>query len=184
MKIPRIDACGGTAANLFRLWNDVAADYDLDVSKHAGFARDGAAAIIGRRKSFSQNLTEQNPITYTVHCQVNHLPLNCTDTAKELQHIQDSERGLVKTWRYFLISPLKTEKLHEMQAADIDISKQNMIKACCICWLSHDEAAIAIKAELSAVYATLNYIVSAKKDGAAVEILNAFFFFFTCCTLL
>ena len=70
-----------------------------------------------------------------------------------------------------------------MQAADIDFSKQNMVKACCICWLSHDEAVIAIKAELSAVYATLNYIVSAKKDGAAVGILNAFFFSFICCTL-
>ena len=97
LKISRIDARGAPAANLFRLWNDVAADYYLDVSKHVGFACDGAAAIINRQNSFSQNWTEQNPITFTVHCQVHRLPLACTDAAKELQHIQDSERGLVKT---------------------------------------------------------------------------------------
>ena len=46
-RIRHIDACGATAANLFRLWNEVACDYDLDVSKHIAFACDGAAAMIG-----------------------------------------------------------------------------------------------------------------------------------------
>ena len=46
LDIRHIDACGATAANLFRLWNEVACDYDLDVSKHVAFACDGAAAII------------------------------------------------------------------------------------------------------------------------------------------
>ena len=50
-----------------------------------------------------------------------------------------------------------------------------MVKAYCTRWLSHGEAVIAIKAELFAVYATPNYFVSAKKDRAAVEILNQSF---------
>jgi len=51
-----LDARGATAANLFRLWNDVAADYDLDVSKHVAVACDGAAAMICRRNSLFQKL--------------------------------------------------------------------------------------------------------------------------------
>ena len=51
---------GATAANLFRLWNEVASDYTLDVNKHVALACDGAAAMIGCRNSLSQKLTEQN----------------------------------------------------------------------------------------------------------------------------
>jgi len=52
--IRRIDAHGATAANLFRPWNDVAADYNLDVSRHVAVACDGAAAMIVRRNSVSE----------------------------------------------------------------------------------------------------------------------------------
>ena len=97
LDIRHIDACGPTAANLFRLWNEVACDYDLDVSKHVAFACNGAAAMIGRCNSLSQKLTEQCPAIYTVHCHAHRLALACTDTVKELQHIQDCERGLVQT---------------------------------------------------------------------------------------
>ena len=63
-----------------------------------------------------------------------------TDTVKELQHIQDCERGLVQTWKYFSRSPLKTAKLHEIQAADIDSSKRKLVKTCRTRCLSHGEA--------------------------------------------
>ena len=117
-----IDARGATAANLFRLWNEVAADYGLDVGKHVAIACDGAAAMIGRRNSLSQKVTAQNPITYTVHCHAHRLALACTDTVKGLQLIQDCKRGLVQTWKHFSISPLKTAKLQEMQTTDVDSS--------------------------------------------------------------
>ena len=55
LEIPRVDARGAAAANLFGFWNNVVANYDLDVSQHAGFACEGAAAIINRQYSFSQN---------------------------------------------------------------------------------------------------------------------------------
>ena len=84
LDIRHIDACGAPAANLFRLWNEVACDYDLDVRKHVAFACDGAAAMIGRCNSLSQKLTEQCPATYTVHCHAHRLALACTDTVKEL----------------------------------------------------------------------------------------------------
>ena len=97
LDIHPIDARGATAANLFRLRNEVAADYDLDVSKHVAIACDGAAAMIGRRNSLSQKVTAQNPITYTVHCYAHRLALACTDTVKELEHIRECECGLVQT---------------------------------------------------------------------------------------
>ena len=70
----------------------------LDVSKQVAVACDGAAAMIGRRNSPSRALTEQNPVTYTMHSHAHRLALGCTDTFKELQHMQDCERGLVQTW--------------------------------------------------------------------------------------
>ena len=108
-------------------------------------------------------MTEQCPATYTVHCHVHRLGLACTDTIKELQHIQDCERGLVQIWKYFSRSPLKAAKLHKIQAADVDSSKRKLVKACRARLLSHSEAIKAMKAELSAVYTTLNYFVSTKK---------------------
>ena len=54
----RIDACGATAANLFRLWNEVVSNCNLDVNKYVAFACDEAAAKIGRCNSLSQKLTE------------------------------------------------------------------------------------------------------------------------------
>ena len=145
--------------------------------------------MIGRCNSLSQKLTEQCPATYTAHCHAHRLALACTDTVKELQHIQDCERGLVQTWKYFSRSPLKTAKLHEIQAAGVDSSKRKLVKACRTRWLSHGEAIKAMKAELSAVYTTLNYFASTKKDCTAVGILHLictkhFFFPFTCCILL
>ena len=92
LDICKVDARGATAANLFRLWNEVANDYGLDVNKHVAIACDGAAAMIGRRNSLSQKVTEQNPITYTVHCYAHRLALACTDTVKQLQHIHDCKR--------------------------------------------------------------------------------------------
>ena len=55
LDIRRIDAHGATATNLFRLWKEVADDYSLDVGKHVAIACDGAAAMIGRQNSLSQN---------------------------------------------------------------------------------------------------------------------------------
>ena len=63
-------------------------------------------------------------------------------------------------------------KLHEMQVADFCSSKRKLVQPCRTRWLSHCEALIAMKAELTAVYATLNYFASAKKDGTAVGILH------------
>ena len=117
-------------------------------------------------------MTEQCPATYTAHCHAHRLALACTNTVKELQHIQDCERGLVQTWKYFSRSLLKTAKLHEIQAADVDSSKQKLVKACRTRWLSHGEAIKAMKAELSAVYTTLNYFASTKKDCTAVGIIH------------
>ena len=116
-----------------------------------------------RPLQFSQKLTEQCPATYAVHCHAHCLTLACTDTVKELQHIQDCERGLVPTWKYFSRSPLKTAKLHKIQAGDVDSSKRKLVKACLIRWLSHGEAIKAIKAELSDVYTALNYFASTKR---------------------
>ena len=172
LDIHRIDARGATAANLFRLWNEVAADYGLDVGKHVAIACDGAAAMIGRRNSLSQKVTAQNPITYTVHCHAHRLALACTDTVKGLQLIQDCERGLVQTWKYFSISPLKTAKLQEMQTTDVDSSARKLVKACRTRWLSHGEAVIAMKAQLPAVHATLQYFATEKKDCTAAGILH------------
>ena len=106
MNIRQIDAHGVSAVNLFRLWNEIAIDYNLDVSNHVVIACDRATAMIGCRNSISQKLTKKNPITLTVHCHAYRLTLACTDTVKELQHIQDCKRGLVQTWRFFSISPL------------------------------------------------------------------------------
>ena len=76
--------------------------------------------MIGRCNSLSQKLAKQCPATYTVHCHAHHLDLASTDTLKELQHIHDCEHGLVQTRKYFTRSPLKTARLHEIQAADVD----------------------------------------------------------------
>ena len=70
--------------------------------------------MIGCQNSLSQKLTEQNPIIYTVHCYVHHLALACMDTVKDLSHICDCEPGIVQTWRYFSMSPIKTAKLKEV----------------------------------------------------------------------
>ena len=91
---------------------------------------------------------------------------------KELEHIQKCERGLVQTWKYFSISPLKTAKLKEVQAADGDSSVRKLAKACRTRWLSHGAAVIAMKEEHSAVYTTLNYFASEKKDCTASGILD------------
>ena len=107
-----------------------------------------------------------------MHCHTHHLALACTDTVKELQHIQDCERGLVQTWKYFSRSPLKIAKLHEIQAADVDSSKRKLVEACRTRWLSHGEAIKAMKAELSAGYTTLDNFASTKKDCTAVGILH------------
>ena len=55
--IRQIGAGGATAANLFRLWNEVANDYSLDINQHVAIACVGAAAMIGCRNSLSQKLT-------------------------------------------------------------------------------------------------------------------------------
>ena len=139
--------------------------------------------MIGRRNSLSQKVTEQNPITYTVHCYAHRLALSCTDTVKQLQHIQDCERGLVQTWRYFSVSPLKRAKLKEVQAADVespDRPRRKLVKACRTRWLSHGEAVIALSApehgvehtELSSVCSTLHYFTIEKKDCTAIGILQ------------
>ena len=85
LDIRQIDAHGASVVNLFQLWNKVAIDYNLDVSKHVAIACDGTAAMIGCRNFLSQKLTAQNPITFTAHCYVHRLTLACTDTVKELQ---------------------------------------------------------------------------------------------------
>ena len=95
LDIRQIDAHRASTFNLFRLWNEVAIDYNLDVSKHVVCACDGVAAMIICRNSLSQKLTAQNPITFTAHCYAHCLALACTDAVKELQHIQDCKRGLV-----------------------------------------------------------------------------------------
>ena len=53
LDIRLIDAHEASAVNLFRLWNEVAIDYNLDVSKHVAIACDGAAAMIGCRNFLS-----------------------------------------------------------------------------------------------------------------------------------
>ena len=50
-----------------------------------------------------------------------------------------------------------------MQAADTDSSEENLFKACCTCLLCHGEAVIAMKAELPAVYAGIDYFASAEE---------------------
>ena len=175
LDIRQIGTGGATAANLFRLWNEVASDYTLDVNKHVALACDGAAAMIGCRNSLSQKLTEQNPITYTVHCYAHRLALACTDTVKELSHIRDCERGLVQTWRYFSMSPIKTAKLKEVQASNVEspnVPRRKLVKACRTRWLSHGEAVFALKTEFSSVCATLHYFATEKKDCTAIGILQ------------
>ena len=110
--------------------------------------------------------------SYLVHCHAHRLALACTDTVKKLQHIQDCESGSVQTWKYFSRSPLKRAKLHEIQAADVDSSKRKLVKFCCTHWLSRGKAIKAMKAELSAVYTTLNYFGSTKKVCTAVGIIH------------
>ena len=46
LNIRQRDAHGASAVNLFRLWNEVAIDYNLYVVEHAAIACDGAAAMI------------------------------------------------------------------------------------------------------------------------------------------
>ena len=98
-----------------------------------------------------------------MHCYAHRLALACTDTVKELQHIQDCERGLVQTWKYFSRSPLKTAKLYEIQPADVDSSKAKISQSLPYLLVTHGEAIKTMKAELSAVYATFNYFASTKK---------------------
>ena len=67
LDIRHIDVRGATTANLFQLWIDAAAEYNVDVSKYVAFACEGTAAMIGCRNSLFQKLTEQNPITYIIY---------------------------------------------------------------------------------------------------------------------
>ena len=145
--------------------------------------------MIGRCNSLSPKLTEQCLATYTVHCHAHRLVLACTDTVKELQHIQDCERGLVQTWKYFSRSGLKTAKLHEIQVADIDSSKRKLLNTCRTRWLSHGQAIKAMKAELTAVYITFNYFASTKKTAQqwiffTQFVQSTFCFLYSCCILL
>ena len=55
-----VDARGATATNLLRFWNDVAFDYDHDVSKYVALACGGTAELTCRQNFSSQKLTEQN----------------------------------------------------------------------------------------------------------------------------
>ena len=105
-----------------------------------------------------------------MQCHEYRIAQACTDTVKKLQHIRDFERGLVQTWRYFSISEQKTTKLHEMQATNVDSSERKLLKACLTRWLYHGEAVIAVKIELSIVYAAINYFSSAP-DCIAVGVL-------------
>ncbi len=45
LDIRHIDERGATAQGLFELWNEVADDYEFDVSKHLAIACYGAAAL-------------------------------------------------------------------------------------------------------------------------------------------
>ena len=58
LNMRHIDICGATAANLFRLWNEAACDYDLDVSKHVAIACEWNSCY-DRLLQFSQKLMEQ-----------------------------------------------------------------------------------------------------------------------------
>jgi len=62
-------------------------------------------------------------------CNARRLALVCTDTVKELQHIQDCERDLVQTWKYVSALTLRMAKLHEMQAAEVYFSKRKLVKS-------------------------------------------------------
>ena len=62
--------------------------------------------------------------------------------------------------------------MHEIQTADVYSSKRKLVKACRARWLFRGEAIKAMKAELSAVYITLNCFASTKKDCTAVGILH------------
>ena len=73
------------------------------------------------------------------------------------------------------MSPLKTAKLKETQAADVeypDWPRRKLVKACRTRWLSHGEAVIALKTELSSVCCTLHYFATEKKDCTAISILQ------------
>ena len=75
------------------------------------------------------------------------------------------------------MSPTKTAKLKDVQAADVkspDGLRRKLVKACRIRWLSHGEAVIAFKTELSSVCATLHYFPTEKKDCTAIGIFQLF----------
>lgn len=172
LDIRPIDERGGTAENLFATWKEVADDYDLDTTKHVALACDGAAAMLGCKKSLSKKILEMNPATYIVHCYAHRLALACTDTVKELKDIQDCERALVQTWKFFSVSTVKTAKLRKNQRMDSCSSLRKLIKACRTRWLSHGKAVEAMQKEITSVHTTLKYFATEKNDCTAIGLLQ------------
>ena len=171
LDIRRIDANGATANNLYKYWKDVADIYGLDQEKHIAMSVDGCAAMLGKNNSLSQRIQLDNPCMLPVHCLAHRLALSCADTCKGLEAIQACERGLLQTWRFFAVSPLKSQQL-ALHQQGYSTSGKRLIKACRTRWLSHEKAVSSLKAEIIPIWSTLQYYADEKKDATAVGLLR------------
>lgn len=68
LDICSIDEHGTTADNLHKYWTNVAADYELNTRQHIGISCDGAASMLGKHKSLTQKLCQDNPAMVAIHC--------------------------------------------------------------------------------------------------------------------
>ena len=76
----RIDSVEATTANLYKIWNLVVEENSLLKPNHVGFRCDRAAAMIGRKNSFSVHVQTKCPATMVIHCYAHRFVLACSDS--------------------------------------------------------------------------------------------------------
>jgi len=167
-----INEDGATAENLFRYWNAVNNDLDLCPETHVGLACDGAAAMMGKHNSLSQKVINEFPSTTAIHCHAHRLALVCTDAASNVDEIKEFESTLVQLWKFFAVSPKKSQILAQFQKL-CHTPGIKLAKACKTRWLSHEKAITAIISEIHAVWKALEYFATSNRDFVANALLKA-----------
>ena len=66
---------------------------------------DGAAAMTGQRNGVASCLKEVNPHLISLHCLCHKLPLGCTKTTAQIEHIKNVDLWLRQLWKLFDNSP-------------------------------------------------------------------------------
>ena len=170
LDIRQIHADRATAKNLLNTWKQVASDYGLDQRHHVAISCDVAAAMLGKHNGMATQLQSEIGTMVTIHCHAHRLALTAADSCEQLETFKSAEHLLLQLWKFFASSPLRTSKLAEFQAEQPNKAKK-LQRACRTRWLSCNQAVTSCRAELSSLFACLNYYTD-RGDATATGLLT------------